>query len=129
MRVKGGTVRRRKHNKILKSTKGYRLTKSKLYKVAHEAYLHAGQYSYNHRQRRASEIRRVWITKINAACKQNNTQYKDLINKLKTNNIELNRMVLADLAVNNPEVFTFIVKSLQSPNKDIFKGLIESFFV
>ena len=112
MRVKGGTVRRRKHNKILKSTKGYRLTKSKLYRVAHEAYLHAGQYSYNHRQRRASEIRRVWITKINAACKQNNIQYKDFINKLKINNIELNRMVLADLAVNNPEVFTFIVNSL-----------------
>jgi len=112
MRVKGGTVRRRKHNKILKSTKGYRLTKSKLYRVAHEAYLHAGQYSYNHRQRRPSEIRRVWITKINAACKQNNIQYKDFINKLKINNIELNRMVLADLAVNNPEVFTFIVNSL-----------------
>jgi large subunit ribosomal protein L20 len=57
-------------------------------------------------------MRKVWITKINAACKQNNIQYKDLINKLKIKNIELNRMVLADLAVNNPDVFSFIVKSL-----------------
>jgi large subunit ribosomal protein L20 len=112
MRVKGGTTRRRRHKKILKSTKGYRLTKSKLYKVAHEAYLHAGQYSYNDRQKKAGQMRKLWITKINAACRQNNIQYKDLINKLKTKNIELNRMVLADLAVNNPDVFSFIVKSL-----------------
>ena len=112
MRVKGGITRRRRHKKVLKSTKGYRLTKSKLYKVAHEAYMHAGQYAYNHRQRRASEMRKLWITKINAACKQNNTQYKDLIGKMKLKNVELNRMVLADLAVNNPDVFTVLVKSL-----------------
>lgn len=112
MRVKGGTTRRKRHKKVLKSTKGYRLTKSKLYKVAHEAHLHAGQYAYNHRQRRPSEMRKVWITKINAACKQNGIQYKDLIAKMKDKNIELNRKVLADLAVNNPEVFSFVVKSL-----------------
>jgi large subunit ribosomal protein L20 len=112
MRVKGGTTRRRRHKKVLKSTKGYRLTKSKLYKVAHEAHLHAGQYAYNHRQRRPSEMRRVWITKINAACKQNNIQYKDFINNLKNKKIDLNRKVLADLAVNHPEVFSFVVKSL-----------------
>lgn len=112
MRVKGGITRKRRHNKILKSTKGYRLTKSKLYKVAHEAYLHAGQYAYSHRQKRAGEMRRIWITKINAACKNNNIQYKELIHKMKVKNIELNRMVLADLGANNPEVFTFLVKSL-----------------
>jgi large subunit ribosomal protein L20 len=112
MRVKGGITRRKRHKKVLKSTKGYRLTKSKLYRVAHEAYLHAGQYAYNHRQRRPSQMRRVWISKINAACKQNNIQYKDLIKKLRDKNIELNRMVLADLASNNPEVFSFLVKSL-----------------
>ena len=112
MRVKGGTTRRRRHKKVLKSTKGYRLTKSKLYKVAHEAHLHAGQYAYSHRQRRPSQMRRVWITKINAACKQNNIQYKDLMKKLNTKNIELNRMVLADLAMNNPDVFSFLIESL-----------------
>ena len=112
MRVKGGKVRSRKHNKVLASTKGYRMTKSNLYKVAHEAYLHAGQYAYNHRQRKASEMRRVWISRINAACKNNNIQYTDLINGLKKKESTLNRMVLADIAYNNPEVFSFIVKSL-----------------
>ena len=112
MRVKGGKVRSRKHSKILASTKGYRMTKSNLYKVAHEAYLHAGQYAYNHRQRKASEMRRVWISRINAACKNNNIQYKDLIGGLKNKKNTMNRMILADIACNNPKVFSFIVKSL-----------------
>ncbi|KKP66024.1 MAG: Ribosomal protein L20, bacterial-type [candidate division WS6 bacterium GW2011_GWE1_34_7] len=112
MRVKGGTVRKRRHNKILAKTKGYRMTKSKLYKVAHEAYLHAGQYSYNDRRKRAGEFRNLWIQRINAACKNNEIQYKDLISGLKKNKSELNRKVLSDIAVNNPEVFSFIVKSL-----------------
>lgn len=112
MRVKGGTVRTRKHNKILKATKGYRMSKNHLYKVAHEAYMHAGQYAYNDRQKRQSQIRTVWITRLGAACKNNNIQYKDLISGMKAKNIELNRSVLADIAVNNPSVFTFILKSL-----------------
>ena len=112
MRVKTGITRKRRHDKILKKTKGYRMTKNRLYKVAHEAYMHAGQYAYDHRQKRGAQMRRVWIAKINAACKNNNIQYKDLIAGLKKNKIELNRMVLADIAVNNPEVFTTIVKSL-----------------
>ena len=112
MRVKGGTVRKRRHNKILAKTKGYRMTKSKLYKVAHEAYLHAGQYSYNDRRKRAGQFRNLWIQRINAACKNNEIQYKDLISGLKKNKSELNRKVLSDIAVNNPEVFSFIVKSL-----------------
>ena len=112
MRVKGGTVRKRRHNKILAFTKGYRMSKSKLYKVAHEAYMHAGQYSYNDRRKRAGQIRELWIQRINAACKNNGIQYNTFINGLKKKDIELNRKVLADMAVNDPEVFTFIVKSL-----------------
>lgn len=112
MRVKGGIVRKRRHNKVLKATKGYRMTKNRLYKVAHEAYMHAGKYAYAHRQRRASQFRNVWIQKLNAAAKNNGIQYKDLIGGMKKNNIELDRKVLADIAVNNPEVFSFIVKSL-----------------
>jgi large subunit ribosomal protein L20 len=112
MRVKGGTVRSRKHNKILKSTKGYRMTKSKLYRTAHQAYMHAGQYAYSHRQRKQSDMRRIWISRINAACKNNNIKYNDLISGLKKKNITLNRMVLSDIALNNPEVFSFIIKSL-----------------
>ncbi len=112
MRVKGGVKRKRSHKKILARTKGYRMTKNKLYRVAHEAYMHAGQYAYNDRQKRGGQMRRMWITKINAACKNNGIQYKDLISGLKKNKNELNRMVLADIAVNNPKVFTSIVKSL-----------------
>ena len=112
MRVKGGIVRKRRHNKILAKTKGYRMTKSKLYKVAHEAYLHAGQYSYNDRRKRSGQFRTLWIQRLNAACKNNDIQYKDLISGLKKNGSELNRKVLADIAMNEPEVFSFLVKSL-----------------
>ncbi|MBP6976153.1 50S ribosomal protein L20 [Candidatus Dojkabacteria bacterium] len=112
MRVKGGIVRKRRHNKILAKTSGYRMTKSKLYKVAHEAYMHAGQYSYNDRRKRAGQFRTLWISRLNAACKANDIQYKDLIDSLQKKDIELNRKVLADIAVNNPDIFSFIVKSL-----------------
>jgi large subunit ribosomal protein L20 len=112
MRTKGGKTTRRRHKKILKETKGYRLTKSKLYKVANEAYMHAGQYSYNDRRRKPSNMRKLWITKINAACKQNNIKYSEFINKLSEKNIKLNRKVLADLAMNEPNTFSFLVKSL-----------------
>ena len=112
MRVKGGTVRKRRHNKVLAQTKGYRMTKSKLYKFSHEALMHAGQYSYNDRKKRAGDFRKLWITRINAACKNNGIQYKDLISGLKKKKSELNRKVLSDIAINNPEVFSFIVKSL-----------------
>ena len=74
--------------------------------------MHTGQYGDDHRQRRGERMRRMGSAKINDACKNNNIQYKDLIAGLKKNKIELNRMVLADIAVNNPEVFTTIVKSL-----------------
>lgn len=112
MRVKGGITRSRRHKKILKATKGYRMSRHLLYRTAHQAFMHAGQYAYSHRQKRAGDMRRVWIAKINAACKLNNIQYKDFINKLKVNNINLNRMVLADIAQNNPEVFATLVQSL-----------------
>ncbi len=112
MRVKGGTVRKRRHNKVIALTKGYRMSKSKLYKVSHEALMHAGQYSYNDRRKRAGQFRTLWISRLNAACKNNSIQYKDLISGLKSKKSELNRKVLADIALNNPEVFSFLVKSL-----------------
>ena len=112
MRVKGGIVRKRRHKKVLAQAKGYRMSKSKLYKTANQAVMHAGKYSYNDRRKRSGQFRRLWISRLNAACKDNGLQYKDFINKLKIKNIELNRKVLADIALNNPEVFSFIVKSL-----------------
>jgi large subunit ribosomal protein L20 len=113
VRVKGGKVRRRRHKKILKQTKGYRLTKSKLYKVAHEAYLHAGQYSYNDRKKRRNYFRRIWITRINAAARDRGTKYSRLMHDLRQKDIQLNRHVLAELAVNSPETFSNIVEFAQ----------------
>ncbi len=93
MRVKTGKTRRKRHKKVLNETKGYRLTKSKLYKVAHEAQMHAGQYSYNDRRRRPSNMRKLWITKINAACKNNDIKYSDFIKKLSDKDIKLNKLI------------------------------------
>lgn len=112
MRVKTGKTRRRRHKKVLNATKGYRLTKSKLYKVANEAYMHAGQYSYNDRRKRSANKRKLWITKINAGCKQNDIKYSHFIKKLIDKKIKINRKILADLAMNEPDTFSFIVKSL-----------------
>ena len=112
MRVKTGKTTKRRHKKILKATKGYRMTKNNLYKVAHEAYMHAGQYSYNDRRKKPAVMRKLWITKINAACKNNDIKYGEFIKKLTDNKILLNRKVLADLAMNEPEIFSFLVKSL-----------------
>jgi large subunit ribosomal protein L20 len=112
MRVKTGKTTRRRHRKILNATKGYRMLKNSLYKVAHEAYMHAGQYSYNDRKKRSGEMRKLWITKINAACKLNNIKYSEFINKLSINNVELDRKILADIAMNEPTTFSFIVENL-----------------
>jgi large subunit ribosomal protein L20 len=113
MRVKGGTTKKRRHKKILKSTKGYRMTKSKLYKVAHEAYLHAGKYSYADRKKRHAQMKQLWIKRINAASQNNGLKYSELMDKLKKSNVLLNRKVLSDLSLNHPEVFTAIVKDIK----------------
>lgn len=114
MRVKGGIVTRRRHKKILKANKGYRMTKSKLYKVGHEAYMHAGQYSYDHRRRRPSQMRRLWIIRLSAGANANGLKYKELMQVLKTSKIEINRKVLAEIVVDNPEVFTKIVEKAKN---------------
>lgn len=111
MRVKGGKVTRRRHKKVLKQTKGYRLTRSKLYKVAHEAYLHAGQYSYNDRRKRRNEFRKLWIARINAAVRDHGMTYNKFIHNLRKKDIQLNRHVLAELAVNFPETFSKVVEA------------------
>jgi len=111
VRVKGGTVTHRRHKKILKSTKGYRMTRSSLFKVAHEAYLHAGQYSYNDRRKRKGDFRRIWISRINAALEETGMSYSTFIHHLEQKNIQLNRHTLAELAVNVPETFSKVVET------------------
>lgn len=110
MRVKGGKITRRRHKKILKSTKGYRMTKSNLYKVAHEAYLHAGQYSYNHRKKRLNEFRKLWISRLNAALKPFELKYSRFKYHLKQKKVQLNNHVLSELAINFPETFKKVVE-------------------
>jgi large subunit ribosomal protein L20 len=112
MRVRTGKTRRRRHKKVLNRTKGFRMTRSKLYKVAHESDMHAGQYAYNHRQRKQSQFRKIWISRITAASEANGIKYSTFMSKLKKADIELDRKVLADIAFNNPTTFTKLVESL-----------------
>lgn len=113
MRVKTGTVRRSGHKKVLKLAKGYWMTRSKRYKVASEAVLHAGQYAYNGRRIRRRDIRKVWIVRINAALKPFETSYSVFIKKLKDNKVELNRKMISEIAIHDPATFKAIFTSLK----------------
>jgi len=114
VRVKGGTVTRRRHKKLLKQTKGFFGTRSKLFRRANEAWMKSMAYAYRDRRNKKRDLRRLWIMRINAAARMNGTTYSRLIHDLKTSNIELDRKVLADLAVNEPEVFASVVEVAQA---------------
>ena len=112
MRVKTGFIRKRRHKKVLKRTKGFRMTKGRLYKVSKEADLHAGQYAYIGRRLRKRNMRRLWIQRINAALSEFDLKYSRFINLLKKAKIELDRKILAEIAVRDPKVFSQIVKKI-----------------
>lgn len=109
MRVKGGIVTKRKHSKILEQAKGYRLSRSKNVRKAMEAVMHAGQYSYIHRRKKAGQYRKLWITRIGVALDAAGVSYSKFIAGLKVAKVEINRKMLAELAVNQPEVFNEIL--------------------
>lgn len=113
-RVKRGTVSRRKHNKLLEQTKGYRGTKSRLVKVAKEASLHAGAYAYQGRKLRKRDFRTLWITRIGEAAKQEGMSYSVLMNKLKKGKIDLDRKILNDLVQHDHPTFQKIVDSVRN---------------
>lgn len=113
-RVKRGVVSRRKHNKLHSLTKGYRGTKSRLIKVAHEAALHAGQYAFHGRKLRKRDMRTLWITRIGEAAKKEELSYSVLMNKFKKAQISLDRKILSDLVVNDPTVFKQLVDKVKS---------------
>jgi len=113
MRIKRSQIKRNKHKKILDLAKGYRMSYSKLFKRAHEAVMHAGQYSFNDRHSRLSQFREIWIERINAALMPHNEKYGTFINKLKVKKVELNRKVLSALALDFPEVFGEVVKAVK----------------
>ncbi len=109
-RVRTGTNRRRRHKKILKMAKGNYGTRSKLYRRANEAMLKALWYEYRDRRTRKRDLRRLWITRINAAARINGLTYSRMIYGLKEAKINLNRKVLADMAVRHPEAFAQVVE-------------------
>lgn len=108
MRVK--SPRRARHNKVLKLAKGYRMTRRKLYKVAHEAVIHAGQYAFAGRKLRKRDMRSTWIIRINAILDSMGISYSKFIPALKKANIEIDRKTLSDLATREPKAFQKIVE-------------------
>jgi large subunit ribosomal protein L20 len=110
MRVKRGVVNRRRHKKIINMTKGQWGTRSKLFRRANEAMMKSYWYAYRDRRVRRRDFRRLWIARINAASRANGLPYSQLINGLKKANVQLDRKVLADLAVRDAAAFTQVVE-------------------
>lgn len=111
MRIKRAVNGVKKRRAILKQAKGYRGAKSKLYRVAREAVMKSGQYAYTGRKLKKRDMRSLWITRINAACREQGISYSNFINGLKKANIDLNRKVLADLAVTDKAAFTKLIET------------------
>lgn len=111
MRIKRGVNAVKNRRKILKSAKGYFGAKSKLYRTAREQVMKSGQYAYIGRKQKKRDFRALWITRINAGCRQNDISYSRFISGLKKANVALNRKVLADIAVREPETFAKLVET------------------
>lgn len=104
-RIKRGVNARKKHRKILKQAKGYYGSRSRVFRVANQAVMKSGQYAYEHRRLRKRDFRRLWISRINAAARLNDMSYSTLIHGLKEAGIDINRKMLADLAINDEKAF------------------------
>lgn len=114
MRVKRGVTARAKHKKILKLAKGMQHNRTRSYRLAKQAVIRALQYAYRDRRNKKRDLRGLWITRINAAAREHGVTYGNFIAGLKKANIELDRKVLAELAVNEPAAFAAIVKSVKA---------------
>ncbi|WP_456479818.1 50S ribosomal protein L20 [Nautilia sp.] len=114
MRVKTGTVRRKRHKKILKMAKGFYSGRRKHFRKAKEQVERSLVYAFRDRKQKKRDFRKLWIIRINAACRLNDISYSRFINGLKKANIELDRKILADLAMNEPEVFSAIVEKAKA---------------
>jgi len=113
-RVKGGPRERRRHKKVLKQTKGQHGVRHRLYRRASESRLHALSYAYAHRRERKGDMRRLWIQRINAAARLNGTTYSRLMHALKQAEIEIDRKVLAEMALHDPDGFSAVVERAQA---------------
>ena len=117
-RIKGGVVARKRRKKVLKEAKGYFGSKHRLYKTAHEQVMNSGSYAFRDRRQKKREFRKLWIARINAACKNNDITYSRFINGLTIAGVYVNRKMLSELAIDNPEAF----KDLVQIDKDALDG-------
>ncbi len=108
-RVKGGSVAKNRRRKVLKSAKGYFGSKHRLFKTAQEQTFHSGAYAYRDRKQNKRNFRKLWITRINAACRVNDISYSKFINGLSKAGVEINRKMLSEVAIDNPALFTSYV--------------------
>lgn len=112
-RVKGGNVSKNRRRKVLKEAKGYFGSKHRLYKTAQEQLFHSGAYAFRDRRQNKRNFRKLWITRINAACRENNISYSKFINGLTKAGIEINRKMLSEMAIDDPKAFSALVKTAQ----------------
>ena len=109
-RVRSSVVTKARHKKVLKQAKGYFGSKHRLYKTAKEQLMHSGQYAYRDRKQKKRDFRKLWITRINAACRQNDISYSRFIEGLTKAGVLVNRKMLSEIAINDPKAFTELVK-------------------
>ena len=121
-RVKGGTVAKNRRRKVLKQAKGYFGSKHRLFKTAQEQVFHSGKYAYRDRKQNKRNFRKLWITRINAGCRENDISYSKFINGLNIAGVEINRKMLSEIAINEPATFTNLVKTA----KDALNGKVSA---
>ena len=109
-RVKNGAVTKARHKKVLKEAKGYFGSKHRLYKTAKEQLMHSGQYAFRDRKQKKRDFRKLWITRINAACRLNDISYSRFIEGLNKAGVEVNRKMLSEIAINDAKAFSELVK-------------------
>ena len=113
-RVKGGNIHKNRRKKVLKLSRGYFGSKHKLYKTAKEQVMHSLKYAYRDRKQNKREMRKLWITRINAACRMNDISYSKFISGLNKAGVTINRKMLSEIAIDNPKAFTNLVKVAKS---------------
>jgi large subunit ribosomal protein L20 len=114
MRTTNSVARKKRHKKVLQLAKGYKWGRKKLYRLAKNAVTKAGQHAYKHRRQKKRDFRQLWIARISAALRQNDVLYSRFAHQMAEKKIVINRKMLADIAVRNPEVFTDIVKKVMA---------------
>ncbi len=120
-RVKGGAIHRARRKKVLKEAKGYFGSKHRLYKTAKEQVMHSGMYAYRDRRQKKRDFRKLWITRINAACRENGISYSRFINGLEKAGVTINRKMLSEVAIDTPQTFTQLVEIA----KDALNGSVK----